>query len=277
MSEQKNSHADGDLWWFRTGIHEKGPFTLITLKEQCKLHFISPTTLVSKTNKSTWAVAAEYPELWGYEINEPPDETGHWQIAAAEHSERTSFDFSTLQMYAAQRWLRRNDLVRELPDGDWYKAFQVPGLFVGQRQWCISCGFQLHDDYATCPGCGKEQPDYERTNATAALALAMLGLLVYVSGMCLLAVALRGEWTIMDSRIDEHYLEIFSVLLIIPSGLASMSIFLGLYATNAIREGRDSPQFIRRAVFATRVGLVTASLITATIVAIIAFSVRHFW
>ena len=277
MSEQKNLQVDDDVWWFRTGLHEKGPFTLITLKEQCKLHFISPTTLVSKNNKSIWTVAADYPELWGYEINEPPDETGRWRIAAAEHSERTSFDFSTLQMYAAQQWLRRHDLVRELPDGDWQKAFDVTGLFIGQRQWCIACGLQLYDDYAICSGCGKEQPDYEHTNATAALILATLGLLVYTGGIFLLAFAIRAEWMIMDSRVDEHYLEIFTILLIVTAGFATMSIFLGMYATKAICEGRDSPQFARRGVLATRMGLVTASLVIATIVAIIAFTFRHFW
>ena len=81
----------------------------------------------------------------------------------------------------------------------------------------------------------------------------------------------------MDSRVDEHYLEIFSFLLIFTAGFATMSIFLGMYATKAIREGRDSPQFARRGVLATRMGLVTASLVIATIVAIIAFTVRHFW
>ena len=276
-SEQNNPQSNVDLWWFRTGIHEKGPFPLTALQEQCKLQFISPTTLVSKTNKNQWTVAAEYPELWGYEIAEPEDEVGRWQIAAANHAERDSFDFATLQMYAAHGWLRRHDLIREIPDGDWQKSFDVPGLFVGRRQWCISCGLQLHDDYDTCSGCGREQPGYERTHATTAVILATLGLFAYTSGISLLAVAIQGEWTIMDSRIDEHYPEIFTILLILVTGFAAMSIFLGMYAQNAIREGKNSPQFVRRAVLASRIGLTTASFVAVTVVAVIGFSVRHFW
>ena len=81
----------------------------------------------------------------------------------------------------------------------------------------------------------------------------------------------------MDSRIDEHYPEIFSILLILVTGFAAMSIFLGMYAQTAIREGRNSPQFVRRAVLATRIGLTTASFVVVTVVAVIGFSVRHFW
>lgn len=279
VSSEETSGAASDStpsWWFRVAAFEKGPFTFEVMQQFCNMHSISPTTLVSADGRQNWGIAAGYRELWGFEPEPESEEKGRWQVARAEEPESTSFDFATLQMYAAQGWLRRKDLVRELPDGTWQPAENVTGLFAGRRQWCIRCGLQL-TDYDCCHGCGVDQPDYDKTNSTPALVLGWSGMLLYLAGMILAAFAIAGEWTIMDTRVDEHYPEVFSLLLITPLGISAMAIFLGVYAQVAIRLGRDSPQFLRSAVWGSRLGIATIGLVGLTVVALVAFSVRHFW
>lgn len=267
--------AGKQLWWFRAGAIAQGPFVFETMQQFCLNESIAPTTLVSPDGRNSWSVAASFRELWGFEEPEP-GEIGRWQVARAENPDSDSFDFATLQMYAAQGWLRTRDLVRELPDGTWQSAENVTGLFAGRRQWCIRCGLQL-TDYDRCHGCGAEQPDYDKTDSTPSLILGWSGMLLYVAGMVLAFFAITGEWTVMDARVDEHYPEVFSLLLVLPLGISAMAMFLGFYAQSAICKGRDSPQFLRRAIWGSRLGISTTILIGLTVVAVVAFSVRHFW
>lgn len=278
ISQGIGSNASNATWWFRVSSHEKGPFSLEEMKQHCSVGSVAPTTHVSADGRLTWDVASIFPDLWGLEPEQSIDAEGRWRIAVVDESDDRSFEFATLQMYASQGWLRRKDLVKELPDGGWRPAASLVGLFDGRRQWCVKCGSQLGEDYETCSCCGfGPQPDYERTNAIPALISGLMSLVLYFAGVSLLIVAILGEWQVMDVRVDEHYPEFFAFVLIAPVGVAAIGIFLGQYARLAIREGRDSPQFLRFAVWAVRAGVSTLLLIGLTVVAVVSFSMRHFW
>ncbi len=261
-------------WWYCDGVYEKGPLTTEAMMHACSVGEVSPITRTSHDGKLSWNVASFFHELWGRE-REESDEAGRWLIAANEEQCNESHEFAMLQMYAAQGFLRRKDLVKELPNGSWQAAGGVPGIFDGRRQWCVRCGAQLID-YSRCSHCNAVQPDYAPTNSTGAFVIGILALAFYFVGVLLLSAAIYNDWTVMGAGIEEHFLEFFLIVLAVPLGLASMAIFFGLYARTAIQKGRDSPAFLGRALWGLRFGIASASLVAVTLIALIGFGVRHF-
>jgi hypothetical protein len=265
-------------WYVRKRGWTQGPFTREQIRQMYATSLISRIDRVANSQAGPWLPLHAIRELGGEQEPTllPHESEDDWEIASPGLPRSQPVSFGMLQMLAASGKLAPADLVRRLGDVGWRPASDFPGIFGGPRGWCTACGAAIEFETRTCPTCSAHQPAFEPSMASFALTCgAVAWIWTIVATASVVSLALR-RFTILGVAVDEHFPQVFAVVLAPAALLVVWAIILGRVARTAVREGRSAPVHLSHAVRGEWLGWTACLLLALVVVAVTAFSVAHF-
>ena len=261
--------------WFLKGKRGniQGPFTVDEVRKLRVTSSIGPLDKFSCDREGPWHELRHIPEL--ADDTPPPQEIG-WEIASETIQKRRCLELHELQQFAKQGLLQPKTRIRNVPDGSWIQARQVPGLFEGDRLWCTSCGNELDGSRDHCPRCGERQIGYQPSLAMVALIGSLIALPWTILGIFSVTILALRRVVIAGYAMDESFPAAFVLTLCIPFALSFVSLVVGYAAHTAARTGLSAPVNVHTAQLAICCAWITIAILVLTTVAVVAFSISYF-
>lgn len=265
------------VWYVRKHGWVQGPFTGSLLRRMYATAAVGAVDRVATAPTGPWDELRRFPDLLDDSSNAGEGHSpGGWEVAAPLLPVGRPMEIGLLHIYAAEGRLKPNDLVRQVPDGDWHPAETIQGLFGGRRSWCTACGSQLGQEYRTCQACGSAQPDYETSAASAVFVCAAVGLACYwIAIITITVLALRGT-TVYDIPLDEQFPIAYLMALAPCFCLSTIAIGLGRWTSRSAFPGRSSPDDADTLSFGLTLAWTTLGLLLLTGTSVVAFSLPFF-